>query len=344
MAEQFVSVSGSQEQYAPLAQWLHQLLTVTPQITQTDQIPVGEDVSLLGADYHASFYTQIPDFAMALLKQDLDATTHYAPLLFHLIGCPTCHRGYVEIYDALRVALSDETPPTASILRAPSCAGLAATSSKLLVFLAQLLIGQARSVLRQAHREHSDQDVWARLLLQQAMQISRYIMQGTLRQRALRDLVEVATLYSDMQAERASSDPPTHSYAALVSGTSRTRSRTVRRVETMSRPNEQARIDLRAAFLEGTVTQQDDTLILHLVDLDERLQGKPLLISIALGTLLEPIRWLGGNPYAIRSNGPVAADGTLTTPLGNTELRLSNAEDRNLIEILFKKLEIRPIV
>jgi len=344
MSEQFVGASDSREQYAPLAEWLYQLLAVTPQVTPADQIPVGEDASLLGASYHAGFYPQIPNFAMALLKHDLEATTRYAPLLFHLIGCPTCHRAYLEIYDALRVALSEETKPAAAALRMPSSASLATTSPKLLVFLSQLLIGQARAVLHQAHREHNDQDAWARSLLQLAMQISRYIMQGTLRQRALRDLIEVASLYSSTQATDAPSDPATLSYAPLVSGTSGARSRTVRRAEMMSRPSEQASIDLRAGSLEGSVTQQGDMLILRLVELDERLRGKSLLISVPLGTLLEPIRWLGGNPYAIRSAGPVGADGTLTTPLGKTELRLSNPEDRNLIETLFKKLEIRPVL
>lgn len=341
MSDQFVGASDPQGSHAPLAQWLYQLLATTPQVTHADQISVGEDTSLLGTDYHAEFYPQIPNFAMALLKHDPETTTRYAPLLFHLIGCPTCHRAYLEFYDALRVALDSEKKPA---VRMPSPTSLATTSPKLLVFLSQLLIGQARSVLRQAHQEHSDQDAWARSLLQQAMQISRYIMQGTLRQRALRDLVEVANLYSSTQVMDTPSSPAVLSYAPLVGGTSGTRSRTVRRTEMMSRPTEQASIHLRANSLEGTITQQDETLILHLRDLDERLRGKSLLISVPLGTLLEPIRWLGGNPYAIQSAGPVGVDGTLTTPLGNTELRLNNLEDRNLIETLFKKLEIRPVV
>jgi hypothetical protein len=213
MSDQFVSASDPQGPYAPLGQWLYQLLAITPQVTHTDQISVGEDASLLGTGYHAEFYPQIPNFAMALLKQDPEATTRYAPLLFHLIGCPICHRAYLELYDALRVALGGETKLA---VRVPSSASLATTSPKLLVFLSQLLIGQARSVLRQAHREHSDQDTWARWLLQQAMQISRYIMQGTLRQRALRDLVEVANLYSSTQVTDAPSGPATLSYAALI--------------------------------------------------------------------------------------------------------------------------------
>lgn len=338
MSDQFVGKPDPREQNTVLAQWLYQLLADRPHAVNTEQIPVGEDASFPGADYHASFYPQIPNFAMALLRQDVTAVTHYSPLLFHLMGCPTCHRAYLEIYDALR-ATRDDLRTTA--WRVPSTASLATTSPKLLVFLCQLLIGQARAELRQAHRERGDNDAWARSLLQQAMQISRYIMQGTLRQRAMRDLVEVASLYSDSVASD-SHGPATLSYAALVGNGSGTRGRTLRRAEMMSRPNEQATIDLRSGSLEGSITQQDDLLILRLVDLDEKLRGKPLLISVPLGTLLEPIRWIGGNPYAIRSAGPVSEDGTLTTPLGRTELLLSEPEERNLIETLFKKLDIRP--
>src|SRR5215469_11871032 len=170
MSDQFVSAPDPREQYAPLAQWLYQLLAIAPHRTAADQIPVGEDFSLPGADYHAAFYPQIPNLAMALLKQDANTITRYAPLLFHLLGCPTCHRAYLEMYDALRAAQSDRTGFATTSLRTPSTATLATTSPRLLVFLCQLLIGQARVVLHQAHREHSDQDAWARALLQQAIQ------------------------------------------------------------------------------------------------------------------------------------------------------------------------------
>lgn len=340
MSDQFVGIPDPQGQYAPLAQWLYQLLASRPRPGVTAQIPVGEDVSLPGADYHSAFYPQIPNFVMALLKQDSKATTRYSPLLFHLLGCPICHRAYLETYDALRVALASEARPTTTTLRLSSSVSLATTPPRFLVFLCQLLIGQARSVLRQAHRERSDEDAWARSLLQQAMQISRYIMQGTMRQRALRDLVEVASLASTPEKLPGQA---MFSYSALVGSGSGTRGRTVRRADMASRPGEQVSIELRADSLEGTITQEDEMLILRLVDLDARLRGKFLLISIPLGTLLEPVRWLGGNPYAIRSAGVVGPDGTLTTPLGRTELRLSNPEERNLIETLFKKLDVRPL-
>src|SRR3954471_374374 len=108
MSDQFVGKLDSQDQNTRVAQWLHQLLVTMPQAAYPEQIAVGEDVSLPGADYHAAFYMQIPNFAMALLRHDPTATTHYAQLLFHLVGCSACHRAYLEIYDALRVALEDD--------------------------------------------------------------------------------------------------------------------------------------------------------------------------------------------------------------------------------------------
>lgn len=342
MSDEFVGTPDPQGSNAPLAQWFYQLLTSVPPVASSEPLPVGEDVSLPGPDYHAAFYPMIPNFARALLRQEPDLTTHYAPLLFHLIACPTCHRAYLETYDALRVALADEARPTTTALRLSSSASLATTSPKLLVFLCQLLVGQARSVLRQAHREHSDEDAWARSLLQQAMQLSCYIMQGTLRQRALRDLVEVAGL-SQTSSVESPGEPGGLSYSALVGAGNGARGRTLRRAEMASRLPEQASIELRAGNLDGSVTQEGEMLILRLVGLDESLRGKFLLITIPLGTLLEPVRWLGGNPYAIRSAGLVGPDGALITPLGRTDLLLSNPEEHNLLETLFKKLDVRAL-
>src|SRR5581483_9998420 len=247
-------------------------------------IPIGEDVSFPRGSYHAAFYPQLPDFAMALLRGDVGVITRYAPLFFHLLSCPICHRAYLETYDALRAARADEIRPSTTALRLSSSSNLSTTSPKLLVFLCQLLIGQARSILRQAHREHSDEDAWARSLLQQAMGISRYIMQGTLRQRALRDLVEVASLYQ-AGAGAAPASPTALSYSALVGAGSGSRGRRIRRAEMLSRPEEQVSIELRANSLEGTVTQEGEMLILRLVDLHESLRGKFVLISVPLGTL-----------------------------------------------------------
>ena len=57
---------------------------------------------------HRQFYQQLPDFVTALLLQDEGATLRYAPLLYHLVGCDNCHQAYLEIYDAMRAALSSQ--------------------------------------------------------------------------------------------------------------------------------------------------------------------------------------------------------------------------------------------
>ena len=90
------------------------------------------------------------------------------------------------------------------------------------------------------------------------------------------------------------------------------------------------------------ITQNQDVLELHLEDLGQELRGRFLSITIPFGSLLEPVRWIGGNPRAIRSKVPVSEDGSLTTPLGSTDLQLSNPEDHNLLEAMFIKLAIRP--
>lgn len=102
-------------------------------------------------------------------------------------------------------------------------------------------------------------------------------------------------------------------------------------------------IELQSGSLQGSVTQRDDVLELRLQNLDESLRGHYLLVTIPLGSLIEPVRWLGGNPRAIRSQAAVNEQGSLTTPLGKTDLRLTNAEDRNLLEAMLKKLDIRPL-
>jgi len=84
-------------------------------------------------------------------------------------------------------------------------------------------------------------------------------------------------------------------------------------------------------------------LELHLAGLRQQLRGQFLTISVLLGPILEPVRWFGGNPRAIRSQVPVGDDGTLTILLGKTELRLSNPEDHNVLEAMFRKLDVRSI-
>ena len=96
-----------------------------------------------------------------------------------------------------------------------------------------------------------------------------------------------------------------------------------------------------ASKKEGTITQNQDVLELHLEDLNQELRGHFLLITIPFGSLLEPVRWIGGNPRAIRSKVPVGEDGSLTTPLGTTNLQLNDPEDHNLLEAMFIMLNIR---
>ena len=328
-------------EYLPLAQWVQQVLAITPQ-PNAELTSITDNGARFGDDYHMEFYQQLPDFVLALLHDDTQATLRFAPLLFHLIGCPTCHAAYLEIYDAMRATV---VPGEIHLLAGNGTHSMATTSTRMLVYLCRLLINQAETVLRQARQKHIDNDAWARSLLQQAIQISSHLTQSTLRQRALHDLVEVATLF-DGAGEPAEQSPAAHSYTPVMSGgATRHGGKTRRRTETIDRPAEQPAIYLQSGLseLEGRITQNEDMLELHLVELDQKLRGHFLTISVPLGSILEPVRWLGGNPYAIRSQVPVSEDGSLTTPLGKTELRISNPEDHNLLEALFKKLDVRPI-
>jgi hypothetical protein len=287
--------------------------------------------------YHLVFYKQIPDFVAALLNKDTQATLRYAQLFYQLIGCAACHTAYLEVYDAMRAAL---TSSDGQVLAENGSHSLASIPPRTLVQLCQVLIAQAQAVLREARRAHSDNDAWARSLLQQALRMSSHIMQSTLRQRALQDLVEVATLYTGAQSDEQG--PASHTYTSLVATGSGTRKgKTRRRAEMLERPMGEPVIDLQSGSLEGLVTQHEDTLELHLHGLDESLRGHYVLISVPLGSILEPVRWLGGNPHAIRSQSPVNERGSLNTPIGKTELRLTDAEDHNLLEAMFKRLDVR---
>jgi hypothetical protein len=329
-------LSDIRDEYLPLAQWLQQVLATTPQQSKAELAAITDNGGQFGDEYHSEFYPQLPDFVLALLKNDPQATTRFAPLLFHLIGCPICHAAYLEIYDAMRATMGiDETH--IQVGQWPQ--SMATTSTRMLVYMCRLLINQAAAVLRQARHDHTDNDAWARSLLQQAIYLSSHLMQSTLRQRALRDLVEVATFFDD------SNTPAAHSFTPVLSSGSGSRhGKTRRRAETLGRPVGQAAIYLQSDLSDivGTIVQNQEMLELHLVDLRQELRGRFLTISIPLGSLLEPVRWIGGNPHAIRSQVPVSEDGTLTTPLGSTDLLLSDPEDHNLLEAMFKKLDIRP--
>jgi hypothetical protein len=329
-------LSDFHDEYLPLAQWLQQVLAITPQ-PKAELASITDNGGQFGDGYHIEFYQQLPDFAMALLNNDTQATLRFAPLLFHLIGCPACHAAYTEIYDAMRATVP--TVETSSPIGQWS-QSMANTSTRMLVYVCRLLINQAETILRQARHDHVDHDAWARSLLQQAIHISSHLMQSTLRQRALRDLVEVATLF-DVTTTTA-----THTYTPVLTtgGGSRHGSKTRRRAETLGRRVDQHAIYLQSGLTEkeGVITQNEDTLELHLENLGQELHSQFLIISVPLGSLLEPVRWIGGNPLAIRSQVPVNEDGTLTTPLGFTDLRISDPEDHNLLEAMFRKLDVRP--
>jgi hypothetical protein len=324
-------LSDSNDEYLPLAQWLQQLLASKPEYAA-----VTDGTSHYGDVYHIEFYRQLPDFVQTLLNNPTqEDIIRFGPLVFHLIGCPTCHTAYIEMYDAMRVTIEIDE---AHISTGPLPQTYATTSTRVLVNTCQLLINQAAEVLREARHKHNDHDVWARSLLQQAIYLSSHIMESTQRQRARRNLVEVATFFIDTTSPAADSYLP-----ALSAASGPRQNKITRRADTLERQHGQAVIYLQtgASKKEGTVTQNQDVLELHLEDLNQELRGRFLFITIPFGSLLEPVRWIGGNPRAIRSKVPVAEDGSITTPLGTTNLQLDDPEDHNLLEAMFIKLDIR---
>ena len=348
------------DDYEKLAQWLQQVMT-QPQ----EQIPTyapqmqprgGEEglyFALSPDDYHPRYYQQLPDFVMALLTREPQAVSHYAPLLYHLVGCPSCHAAYLDLYDSLQAALQvDESQLQTQFFSAQTGLLSRVPSVRLLVLLCQLLISQAEAVLKQARHDDRDEAVTARALLQLAINTSTHIEQSAMRTRALQELVRVATLsHPETPLEQG---PAMHAYTPSLAGAGGAggaggarhgHKATVRKggLSHHAETSEQPVIHLQDRAWSGTITQQGDALELHLHDLDSALRGHIVSISIPLGSLIEPIRWAGGNPHAIRSATPVDAQGTLTTPLGHTELRLDNPQDRSLLEITFMRVEIRPV-
>jgi len=327
-----------------LARWLQSVLA-TPSQEHTPLSPpqVSEQPGASPtSNYHLHFYQQLPDFIMALLRNDSQVTALYAPLMYHLLSCSDCHTAYLELYDAMRYAVQvGDTQPVVNQGTRP----LSTIPVGNLVHLCQQIVSQAEAVLMQSHHDHSDEDTLARSLLQLAMRISAKITQSNARSRALRDLVHVATLFDGAHSP-GEEQVAAHSYSALegAGGTPR-HGKVVRGVETAARmggkPGESSTIYLQAQPLEGSITQQGDILELHLQDLDEKLRGHHLSISVPLGSLLEPVRWRGGNPRAIHTVAPVGKDGSLKTPLGQTDLRLTNSDERSLLEVMFLRLEVR---
>ncbi len=334
-------------QYEKLAWWLQQVLaTPTPEQEQAilPRETGNESEVSFERSYHPQFYQQLPDFAMALLSDDPQATVHYAALLYHLSGCTACHRAYLEIYDALRFAVQpDERTHPSTVSRPLDAVGN--TLARMLVHISQLLIDQAEAVLHQAHHDHRNVNAAARSLLQQAMKISSHIPQSALRNRALHDLVRVATLFDTTNGTTGQS-PAEQTYGLSLTGAGARSGKRLRRAETPLGPArlsaKQQTIHLQSGSLEGTITQHDGMLELHLHDLKPSLRGHYVVVSVPLGSLIEPVRWVGGNPRAILSGMAVDEQGMLNMPLGRTELHLSNPEERSLLEVTFMRLEVRP--
>jgi hypothetical protein len=336
--------SALQGDYSKLGQWLLQVLQEPAQETEATLPMENENDAPLElkfvGDYHIAFYQQLPDFIMALLKSDLQAPVRYAPLLFHLAACQECHLAYLDLYDAMHVAVQ---PRVARPSLGQGTRTLSATPHRMLSHLCQSLISQAEAILHQARHERLDQDEAARSLLQLALRVSAHIQQSTLRRQALQDLVRVATLFANFDVSPPA-DNDVYAYSPVMAGNSGTRRGVaVQHVDSNLRahPADNAVIHLQAHALVGSVVQQGEMLELHLYNLEASLRGQFVTISILLGSLLEPVRWQGGNPWAIQSAVPVDEHGTLVMALGKTDLRLTQPEERNLLEAMFMLLEVR---
>lgn len=360
----FGGIADPRGKYLPLAQWLQQMLqSSTDETTQQDTaVPSVPHTShplatsadherqlelLFRNDYHPVFYQQLPDFIMALLTNDSQATIHYAPLLYHLATCRTCHASYLDLYDAMRFAVQPSEPRP---ILGQGTRTLNAMPQRLLGHLCQVLISQAEAVLLQARHDHSDADEAARSLLQLALRVSAHILQNGIRRQSLQDLVRVATLFEGASSpdQESASNPDIQRYTPTLTGVGGAGGargkKVVRRTQTphtKDTQHEHPEIQLQSHHLEGTITQQGQMLELHLHDLNDPLRGRPIIVSVLLGSLIEPIRWLGGNPRSIRSSTSVDATGAITMPLGETTLSMNNTEEYHLLEAMFMLLEVR---
>ncbi len=339
------TLSATRGDNTKLAQWLLQVLQMPAQDTEDTSIDAGDDVQLqllLHRDYHLRFYQQLPDFIMALLTDGLPVPVSSVPLLYHLAGCSECHQAYLDLYDAMRTAIQ---PQGQRFSLGQGTRTLAATPHRMLAHLCQSVISQAEALLRQARHEHANEDAAARSLLLLALRISSHIGQANVRREALQDLVRVAALFAGATAP-AEEDPNVHAYTPVLTGAGGLRrGKVMRHGDPGLRPQhqEQPVINLQSHALEGSIMQRGSMLELHLHDLATASRGHFVSISVLLGSLIEPVRWIGGNPCAIRSAVPVDLAGTLVTPLGETALQLSNPEERNLLEATFMLLEVRPL-
>lgn len=336
------SLQSSQKSgYSMLAVWLQQVLEPIPQSKAiVSEMPDHENqlTMALSPDYHLHFYQQLPDFAMAMLMKDDQAIIRYTSLLYHLASCHECHRAYLDLYDALNAAID---PQGFRPLLGQGTRTLSATPHRMVGHFCQMLISQGEAVLRQARHDHTDEDTAARSLLQTALRVSSHITQSTIRRQALHDLVRVATLFEGPTAPKGDQQNVLAYTLAPLGGAHR--GKVLRRSDTSlhAHSQEHITIEIQSNGLKGRIIQQGQELELHLQGLEATLQGYYLTISVVLGSLIEPVRWHNNNPQAIRSIVPVDASGALVTPLGETELQLSNREERNLLEAIFLLLEVR---
>lgn len=332
--------SYSEDNLRNLAQWLQQILLypVEDVNTPVDKEVLNQFELPVVMQYHPTFYSQLPDFIMALLQNDSNALTDYATLLYHLAGCSICREAYIELYAAMKEAVEvhEEHPIVSEMVRP-----LSAMPPRLLAHFSRVLISQAEALLRSAHHDHTDNDAQARSLLQMAMRISTHLTQQSMKSRSLRDLVRVASLYAG-ESSPDTQQPPALAFTSVPAGAGGTRQGHVLRLgEIAPQSAQQATIYLQANAYEGDIVQHEDTLELQLRSLNTSLRGHKLAISVPLGSLIEPVRWAGGNPRAILATTPVNEKGMLQMPLGQTELRLQNPEERKLLEVMFSLLEVR---
>ncbi|WP_376796192.1 hypothetical protein [Thermogemmatispora sp.] len=328
-----------------LARWLQELM-LPPNAPAPSPSSSGEQLTLLQSkDDHLRLYQQIPDFCEALIKHDNKVFLRYAGLIYHLIGCSLCRTVYVETYTALaEVMATQPLPPEQEILLRPPIV-VPPVPARSLVHLCQSLIRQAELLLRQAEGEPEGEEALesARQLLQRAIRLSAGLTQQ--REQALRDLVRVATLVNEHKGPPR--EPPLYAYEPRQLGPV---ARSARRSAALSggagglSAGQQAApaILLQAGPYEGKIEQEGDLLVLTLQGLPPELRGQFLEAALPLGTLIEAVGWLGGDPQAIRSPEPVDAQGRLRFPLGRTSLRLSKAEERHILEVAFMRLELRP--
>lgn len=332
--------------HVELARWLQEVMQLPSYAASAPQEPVPSDTQLellLGSQYHIQFYQQLPDFVMALLNNDAQATIHYVPLLYHLAGCQECHAAYLDIYDAMRAAVQPRGPRP---LLGQGTRTLNAMPQRVLGLLCQVAISQAEAVIQQGRRTKTSSEAEARSLLQMALRVGAQIGQSNIRRQALHDLVRVAALAQGQEGPQ-DDDPHKRSYTPTLAASGGMRGKkVVRRADTLHRSqeaDESLAIPLQSRTLEGSIVQRGNVLELHLKDLDQVLRGQHVRVSVLLGSLLEPVRWYGGNPHALVSPTPVAVDGSLRMPLGETDLRLSNTEEYHLLETMFMLLEVLPI-